>query len=550
MPDSRIHIIDLFAGPGGLGEGFAAFTPRPRYDWRPFHIIASVEKDHAACRTLRLRSFYRRLIQTGDRSALNAYYAYVRGDRDSPVDPDSPVAQAAWQEVQDEVLEQTLGEPGTAALLRALIERVQITPRTPLVLIGGPPCQAYSTVGRSRNAGTAGYRPERDGRHFLYRVYLDLLRDHRPVAFVMENVKGMLSSRIGGRPLFPRILQDLASPATAYGQDKRRRLPRYRIYSLVDGSSFRHGQDPASIQPERFIVQAEHYGIPQNRHRVILLGLREDLADRFDQQGGIFPCLCPLTGSGGGLLEVTIRQVLVDLPPLHSGLSWLRSAYPAGNRRETLLNLFDRFAVMIEDRELRSAFEQAARQVTSLNLPQGGRSVAVRNLESNGSLETSLAGLAAWYRGLDSPLVLNHETRAHMPEDLGRYLFCAVYAGLKGVSPKAAQLPVAMAPQHRNWASGHFDDRFRVQLADQPATTVMSHIAKDGHYFIHYDPVQCRSLTVREAARLQTFPDSYFFEGNRTQQYTQVGNAVPPFLARQIAGVVWELLRQLGYGAP
>jgi DNA (cytosine-5)-methyltransferase 1 len=125
-----------------------------------------------------------------------------------------------------------------------------------------------------------------------------------------------------------------------------------------------------------------------------------------------------------------------------------------------------------------------------------------------------------------------------MVSDLGRYLFAAVFGDVRGYSPKAGDFPPALSPDHRNWHSGVFNDRFRVQLFDEASTTVTSHISKDGHYFIHPDPVQCRSLTVREAARLQTFPDDYLFLGNRTQQYVQVGNAVPPFLARQIAALI------------
>lgn len=147
-----------------------------------------------------------------------------------------------------------------------------------------------------------------------------------------------------------------------------------------------------------------------------------------------------------------------------------------------------------------------------------------------------------WLSDPDLQVLTNHETRGHMESDLARYAFAATFAEVFDRSPKAHEFPRDLAPDHQNWETGKFADRFRVQCWDTPATTITSHISKDGHYFIHPDAMQCRSLTVREAARLQTFPDNYHFEGNRTQQYVQVGNAVPPLLARQIAEVLYNLL--------
>jgi DNA (cytosine-5)-methyltransferase 1 len=203
---------------------------------------------------------------------------------------------------------------------------------------------------------------------------------------------------------------------------------------------------------------------------------------------------------------------------------------------KTVMSAFSSFP-QSEKRRLKERTEECARivQEESKHLLRSAR-------RPNGLGLKCPSALRQWL--LDSRLkaLPNHETRGHMASDLARYLFAAIYGEVKSVTPKANHFPNVLAPEHKSWASGNFNDRFRVQLQGQPSTTITCHISKDGHYFIHPDPTQCRSLTVREAARLQTFPDNYFFMGNRTEQFIQVGNAVPPFLAKQIGDAVLALL--------
>ena len=138
--------------------------------------------------------------------------------------------------------------------------------------------------------------------------------------------------------------------------------------------------------------------------------------------------------------------------------------------------------------------------------------------------------------------IIQHESRAHMETDIARYSYVSLFATCKKRSPKISEFPEYLLPNHKNVHSGNFVDRFKSQLKGSPSKTITSHISKDSHAFIHFDPTQSRGLTVREAARIQTFPENYFFEGNRTQQYVQVGNAVPPFLSSLIGEIVEKII--------
>jgi DNA (cytosine-5)-methyltransferase 1 len=499
-------IIDLFAGPGGLGEGFAAYKNGSIFD-----IALSAEMESSAYKTLTLRSFFRKI--RGDQKATNAYYSFC----ESAVSPHpGELFPLAWKAAQAEAHQLTLGDPGHNKLLDALINQAKLQ-EDKTVLIGGPPCQAYSLVGRARNMGKQDYVAEDDHRHFLYREYLRILHLSRPAVFVMENVKGILSAKVGGELVFHDILRDLTDPGKALN---KRSGARYTIHSLVSNVKFTPGDDPAELDASEFIIKAEKFGIPQARHRVILLGVREDLG----YDGTKF-----LRESG----QIFVQDAFSGMPVLRSKLSTDDS-----------------------DRKWHEAMHRHANNLYKDALDKGMGTLAEElkagMIRTNGNLATgalrfprrnATQGQTSFHKWVNDPKLnvwLNHETRSHMSSDLARYYFTAVFGQTYNRSPKG-HLEFSLkglAPEHANWESGKFADRFRVQLSKSPSTTVTSHIAKDGHYFIHPDPRQCRSLTVREAARLQTFPDNYFFQGNRTQQYHQVGNAVPSLLANQIAHVV------------
>ncbi|AON71274.1 MULTISPECIES: DNA cytosine methyltransferase [Pseudomonas] len=519
-----IQVVDLFAGPGGLGEGFSSYRDS---QGETFEIKVSAEMEKSAHSTLQLRAFYR-LLKRNQPEDLEEYYSFCETADAAP--PYTSRTRDAWRHAEQEAQQLELGTAeGNERLDRILKSRLDET--KPWVLIGGPPCQAYSIVGRARNRGKQNYRAEDDHRHFLYREYLRIIQKKRPAVFVMENVKGILSSRVAGEQMFPKILQDLSDPDAAFGENGNG--PKYRICSLVADDIFEDGASPDSIDPANYIIRAENYGIPQARHRVILLGVSEEYFGALGDHK-----LVPSTGP-------SIDQVIGRLPPLRSTLTRMKDSPEAWaelirQNLEMLSHECSKLTDVPRRLTLAKRLEILASTFSGEGMSNGALRVH-RKSEWDGLTGTHLDD---WL--LDDRLRywLNHEARGHMESDLRRYVYAAEYAELYEDSPKGHHdfnLP-GLEPDHKNWKTGKFSDRFRVQRRGIPSTTITSHIAKDGHYFIHYDPRQCRSLTVREAARLQTFPDNYFFLGNRTQQFHQVGNAVPPLLANQIAGVVARII--------
>jgi len=515
-----VPIIDLFAGPGGLAEGFSSVLEK---EGTFFEIKLSIEKDEDAHKTLELRSFCR---QFKPGKLPDEYYEILRElnilEREKKKQLLYKKFESEFKNAQKEAWKAELGSekfPSKDVDTR-IIDALEGFENW--VLIGGPPCQAYSLVGRSRVGGI----DSQDHRVYLYKEYLRIIATHKPAVFIMENVKGLLSAKIGDQEIFSKILLDLKDPVSVFPETKS---PKYRIFSLVKKTVDKNSD---------YLIKSELYGIPQKRHRVILLGVREDL--------NVIPGTLNLKD------EVSLQSVIGNLPKIRSGMSrkFISSEIINGKKKRLYQSVND------NPRLWEQYVNSFKNEILNWN---GLKKYGDRNITKAPTLDKGAEylnftcefpdnDLKSWY--LDPKLngITHHYSRSHLVEDLLRYLFASIFTISEKRFPRMSDYDkhsTHLIPDHENAKTGKFDDRFRVQLPDIPATTVTSHISKDGHYFIHYDPNQCRTFTVREAARVQTFPDNYLFCGARTSQYHQVGNAVPPYLAKQIAEIVRNLFKEI-----
>lgn len=399
-----INFIDLFAGCGGLSEGFYK---------EGFNALAHVEIEPKACMSLRTRM---------------KHYGYTDYDK-SVLNVDI---------TNEKIVEQ--------------IDSV-VNGRTVHLIIGGPPCQAYSTAGRARDPNGM----KNDPRNFLFESYVKILNHFKPDFFVFENVTGILSAEVGGEKIIDKVFAALSE--------------NYKV----------------KFQPELNILNACNYGVPQIRRRVIILGVRKDLSYTPEE------------------MYASIKKTNYDPEMTEEQRKGLKKY------------------VTVED---------AISELPFLREGQGEKAIDFKSKRNNEFLQTIIP------ENFDK--LYDHICRHHNATDVQRYTEMAKnHWTFKELLEKR--------PDLRHTPPRVFGNSYVVQWWDLPSKTIIAHLYKDGNQFIHPDYKQGRTLTVREAARLQSFPDDFVFEGSRTDQYKQIGNAVPPLLGLAIAKCMKEKFKEL-YG--
>lgn len=402
MAKKRYTFIDLFAGCGGLSEGFYR---------QGFKALAHVEIDHWACETLRTRM---------------KFYGYKDYNR--------------------EVIEHDITSDD-------ILERIDnaVNGRTVDIIIGGPPCQAYSTAGRVRD----GKKMASDPRNYLFESYVKILEYYSPKFFVFENVTGLLSAQVKNAPIFPKVLKALGN--------------KYKVIG----------------NPEVLVHNTADYGVPQLRKRVIIIGVRKDIDKSAEElyESIIKTHWNPETLSNekiGKKRFVDVRQAIGDLPSVEPGqdASTEDFDYPCNNE----------FLKRIGKPGIHPLMDHIARKHNDLD------------------------------RERFQVMIHNHWSFGQLRREM---------------------------PQYEHEHARVFDNSYVVQWWNFPSKTILAHIHKDGFQFIHPDEEQRRTFTVREAARIQSFPDDFEFKGSRGEKYKQIGNAVPPLFAEALAKSIKKNLNDI-----
>ena len=394
--------LDLFTGCVGLSEGFYK---------QEFKALSHVEIDKDSCETIRQRlKFYN------------------------------------YSDIDQNVLEKDINDTDTIELIKSNINDVDVD-----VIVGGPPCQSFSSLGRAKDKDSM----RNDPRNFLFESYKRILDIIKPKIFVFENVTGLLSAKLGNQKTINVILDKLSEN-----------------YNLIN-------------EPSEMVLNSCNYGVPQIRKRVFLIGLRKDINYKIENlykniiKTHYLPCSKPIE-SIGKIKYTTVRDAIGDLPSLKPG------------EGEKVIN----------------------------------------------HIVKDLNNYLKKIRNKNDIFLLDHVVRTHNYLDRQRF---------KEMSKNkwVFQELLEQRPDLNHEKKRVFNNSYVVQFWDKPSRTIIAHLYKDGNQFIHPDHQQERTLTVREAARLQSFPDDFLFSGSRTQQYKQIGNAVPPLMAEAIAKSIKKALKEI-----